>query len=78
MNTERTDGFYAGVSYTRKAVIDFLLSHMDAGATLTMDEIIKEIDRWENQDAKSGLRDLDTGFKVVLIDSKGQINEPGL
>lgn len=40
-----------------------------------MDEIIKEIDAWEKQDAQHGLRDLSTGMKVVLMDSDGNIHE---
>jgi hypothetical protein len=74
-NTQWTEGFYTGVSKTRESIVNFLLSHMDAGATLTMDEIIKEIDAWEKQDSQHGLRDLSTGMKVVLMDSDGNIND---
>jgi hypothetical protein len=74
-NTQWSEGFYTGVSKTRESIVNFLLSHMDAGATLTMDEIIKEIEAWEKQDSEHGLRDLSTGMKVVLMDSDGNIND---
>ena len=56
--TVYSEGFLAGVRYSRNQFIEFLDAHHSLGDILTIEEIIKELEYWKIQDQQlKGLAD---------------------
>jgi len=56
--TVYSEGFLAGVRYSRNQFIEFLDAHHSLGDILTVEEIIKELEYWKIQDTQlRGLAD---------------------
>jgi hypothetical protein len=56
--TVYSEGFLAGVRYSRNQFIEFLDAHHSLGDILTVEEIIKELEYWKVQDQQlKGLAD---------------------
>jgi hypothetical protein len=59
MKTKYTEGFMAGVQYSRNQVLEFLNAHHDLGDILTLEEVITEVIKWDITDIETlrGLQD---------------------